>query len=161
MQNAAPPREWNFTLARAPSRTGAAGNLTDTHTYTHTREHAWQRVLQISQKNNHTYRGPRGVFPETITLTKVTTSSEKRNTYFFSLSLPLNHQEAIINLMATQSSGTHGESLSHKSLRFTAANVNTRSATDAGTSVGTVALMSCPVDLETVALPHFCLNFKC
>lgn len=21
--------------------------------------------------------------------------------------------------------------------------------------------MSCPVDLETVVLPHFCLNFKC
>lgn len=44
-----------------------------------------------------------------------------------------------------------------QSLHFTPANTNTHTVRN----TGTVLLMSCPVDLETVAFPHFCLNFKC
>lgn len=44
-----------------------------------------------------------------------------------------------------------------QSFHFTPANINTHTVRN----TGTVLLMSCPVDLETVAFPHFCLNFKC
>lgn len=62
--------------------------------------------------------------------------------------------------MATQSSGTRSDSLCSTKPPFHSLECK-HTVTNARTSVGTVPLMSCPIDLKTVAFSHFCLNFKC